>query len=515
MQYFSTLERLRFAHESCLIDGISQHYDDITNFRRQKHRQGRSASDHLAGRFHQDSDLDSQSPSLDLSPSETSSSDAADEAGFGPSQQAAPARRVRASVILDAADEAVYRLHQQASRRNLSRAVSTLSPPPSPGRESMASRDGQEQQSAQPGDGQVPQSFLDSFRWLDEEEDLDLRLFLDDYHANLREGTPTTNQRPSFRRHLSISKIPFGRRNSVSSTTPATKEAAAPALRSHSSTGSVSNPPTHTRRRSRALSLIAPKHAPQPSIPGIDPAAAHYQDPEARLKLRVYLASPQKFDEAVEFGFPSSDISLDADGAALAHRQLKQQPTDGASTLRTFLADDDDDNDDDDDYDGDNLSLNSDQPSLADPESPKTPEPFEHRVGGGGGGARHARLVSTDTLHGRDFVLAKKGPEAGCGYVQAPAGSREMTLRMTLTRPDLRSHEDEIYGWQQQQQQAYYQQHSRRPSGLVLPAAAGAFAGDGSHHREGLPGFDCLIGGATAPAEKGVMKRIWNRVRRV
>jgi len=41
-------------------------------------------------------------------------------------------------------------------------------------------------------------------------------------------------------------------------------------------------------------------------INSTDTDAAYYQDPEARLKLRVYLAFPQKFDEAVEFGFPST-----------------------------------------------------------------------------------------------------------------------------------------------------------------------------------------------------------------
>ena len=41
------------------------------------------------------------------------------------------------------------------------------------------------------------------------------------------------------------------------------------------------------------------------STVSIDAAATYYQDPEARMKLRKYLASPQKFDEAVAFGFPS------------------------------------------------------------------------------------------------------------------------------------------------------------------------------------------------------------------
>ncbi|KAI5782019.1 hypothetical protein FPQ18DRAFT_311423 [Pyronema domesticum] len=38
---------------------------------------------------------------------------------------------------------------------------------------------------------------------------------------------------------------------------------------------------------------------------GATSANGNYAASKARLKLRVYLASPQKFDEAVEFGFPS------------------------------------------------------------------------------------------------------------------------------------------------------------------------------------------------------------------
>jgi hypothetical protein len=356
----------------------------------------------------------------------------------------------------------------------------------------------------QPGDGQVPQSFYDSFRWLDEEEDLDLRLFLDDYHANLREGALATKQRPSFRRHLSINKIPFGRRSSVSSSRPGTKDTTSPTSPIQSSTASVSNQTTHTRRKSRALSLITPKHAPQSSITGFDPYAAHYQDPEARLKLRVYLASPQKFDEAVEFGFPAADMvsttsARGGDATGLARGQPKQNLAD-ASNMRSFLADEDDDEDD-------NVSLSSDQRSLADPDSPKTPEPFESRVGG----LRHARLASADALNGRDFT--RKAVEVG-GYAQAPASSREMTLRMTLTRPDLRAHEDAIYGWQAKQVYQY-QQHNRRPTVMASLVAAtnGPYAGVGSH-KDSLEKFGGSDGPNFVATEKGVMKRFWNRVRR-
>jgi hypothetical protein len=363
----------------------------------------------------------------------------------------------------------------------------------------MDSHDGFRNHLDRSADGHVPQSFYDSFRWLEEEEDLDLRLFLDDYHANLREGmregTSTAKQRPSFRRHMSISKIPFGRRSSVSSR-PVTKDAMTPTSPIHSPAGSVSNGLTHARRKSRALSLITPKHAAQPSITAFDPAAAHYQDPEARLKLRVYLASPQKFDEAVEFGFPSADAlsAAPAVGAEGPYGQPKPRMADTSSNMRTFLADHDDDDD--------NLSLFSDQLSLADPDSPKTPEPCEPRAVG----PRHARLVSAGGLNGRDF--GRKTPERAF-YAQAPAASREMTLRMTLTRPDLRAHEDEMYGWQQK---ATYQQHPRQSTALPAESRA-AHTGNGLHKvsREKFPEMDHWNDNTT---EKGVMRRIWNRVRR-
>ncbi|KAJ4295680.1 hypothetical protein N0V88_004382 [Collariella sp. IMI 366227] len=352
-------------------------------------------------------------------------------------------------------------------------------------------------------DKPVPHSFFDSFRWLEEEEDLDLRLFLDDYHANLRESASITSrqQRPSFRRNISINKSPFGRRSSVSSTRPGTKDDTSP-ISIDSSAGSVSNGLTHTRRKSRALSLITPKHAPQPSITAFDPAAAHYQDPEARLKLRVYLASPQKFDEAVEFGFPSADALSSAptggaDGVGRSSRQSRHKHAESCSNMRTFLADDDDDDDDD------NISLNS-QSSLADPDSPKTPEPFEPKIT-----PRHARLASADVVSGKEF--GRKTPEPGC-YAQIPASSREMTLRMTLTRPDLRAHEEEMYGWQQKQA---YQHHNRRQTAMasfVTDTKGGYLSAES--HKGSVEGFPEVDHWSPATGEKGVMRRIWNRVRR-
>ncbi|KAK4250425.1 hypothetical protein C7999DRAFT_11803 [Corynascus novoguineensis] len=500
-KYFSTLERLRFAQDSCLVDGISQHYDDISNFKRHNPRRDFSDSEDAVSRSRRGSVAEFHSPTSDSSPSCAGLQEATSEA----ENQSRPTIRHRASIILDAADEVVYKFNQQTNKRNATRTVEVLTPPLSPARNSMDSQDDFRKFLDQSADSQVSRSFFESFRWLDEEEDLDLRLFLDDYHANLREGTPTTKQRPSFRRHMSVSKLPFGRRNSVSSTDPVAKDAAAARSPIHSPAGSVSNGLTHARRKSRALSLIAPRHVSQPSITAFDPAAAHYQDPEARLKLRVYLASPQKFDEAVEFGFPSADAlsaapAVSSDGAGNSG-QSKQSRADASLDMHTFLVDQDEDDDN-----IDNLSLYSDHASVADPDSPKTPEPFEHRTTV----SRHARFASASVLTGRDF--GRKTPEGGAFYAQAPAASREMTLRMTLTRPDLRAHEDELYGWQQK---PVYQQHTRRPTALASLAADNRVAHTGNGvHKESLEKFSDIDHWNETTTEKGVIRRIWNRVRR-
>ncbi|KAK4218771.1 hypothetical protein QBC37DRAFT_178186 [Rhypophila decipiens] len=504
-KYFSTLERLRFAQDSGRVDGISQHYDDISNFRRRKARQDRSVSEQIVGRVRQQSGFESHLLCSDSLPSYASLPDKIKRKEFTREEQVILARRLRASVILDAADEAICKLNRRASK-NLDLSRKTYDTPLSSPTESMESQESQDDtqrsSSNHSASKEIPQSFYDSFRWLDEEEDLDLRLFLDDYHSNLRDNlpSPTKQQRPSFRRHLSISKIPFGR-NSVSLSRPGTKDASTPISPSHSPSGSASNPFGQPRRKSRALSLIAPRHAQHDSLSGFDPAATHYQDPEARLKLRVYLASPQKFDEAIEFGFPSADVLSAAPGKENDPHHRRQS----SANMRTFLADDDDDDEDDDE--NDRASLNSDNASMTDPDSPKTPHAFDSKPGNRA--VRPLRLVSTEpALFGEG---GGAGTESG-GYAQAPASSREMTLRMTLTRPDLRANEDQLYGWQQ----AQGLQPGRKSTTLGYSGFDGGptYVGDG-------PGKESMDGRSIgfdhwgpAPTDKGVMKRIWNRVRR-
>ena len=234
------------------------------------------------------------------------------------------------------------------------------------------------------------------------------------------------------------------------------------------------------------------KHAASESretLPPIDPAAAHYQDPEARLKLRVYLASPQKFDEAIAFGFPSTDPRAsppapvkDTAPPPISHSRQQSSRAAAPGKLETFLADfDEDDNESD-----DKLSY-SDQVSAADPESPRTPD------------------STTDKSPIRPMRLPSVPSPDECG--QAPGSSREMTLKMTLTRPDLRATEDQIYGWKQHGAYSVRKSPSAGGRDDIFPPT---LPGEKDMMDRNPAGLDHW-----GPAQDhNVMKRIWNRVRR-
>jgi hypothetical protein len=394
-------------------------------------------------------------------------------------EQVVPSGRRRDSVILDAADEAIYKASRRASR-NLTPMV--ISPTIASSRSSMDST-GSNKRNSRPSS--IRKAMIESFRWMDEEDNLDLRLVLDDYHANL-DGvvlpTPSSTQRPSFRRHMSITKIPFGRSSlsSINQSSPAK-----PVLQS-----------SHMRQKSRAMSLIQPKHGASESISSIDPSATHYQDPEARLKLRVYLASPQKFDEAIEFGFPSIEgVSTIADKENRHPHKVSREKTACRSPLaekmETFL-------------DDDNISLSDDDDaSMLDPDSPLTPAelsgifktqavrpPFSSR----------GNRPSEDFSHlGIRRPTPHKHTES---YAQSIAGSREMTLRMTLTRPDLRADENLLYGWQGVR--------NKSPQGEELLSGVDS----SSTSKNDLKGpFGGIDGWGPVEKDDGVVKRFWNRVR--
>jgi len=135
----------------------------------------------------------------------------------------------------------------------------------------------------------------------------------------------------------------------------------------------------------------------------------------------VYLASPQKFDEAIEFGFPALTKDQDC---------FDMQPK--VSTTRRV----------DPELDGNNAGSEVDSiHSVYTADIPKgssvlpailDDEDMEE--------ALHARSSESGSAKGR--ILDR--------YLYTSPGSREMTLRMTLTRKDLRADENMLYGWQKE-----------------------------------------------------------------
>lgn len=389
---------------------------------------------------------------------------------FTREEQVILAGRLRESVILDAADEAIYKKSRRASR-NISNLSHVTDNTPDLDFASDIS-----EEHTPPGEGTMDQSIYESFRWMDEEQDLDLKLVLDDYHANLQGAvipTSDSNTRPSFRRTMSITKIPFGR-NSLSSLGP----------RSPKFEGQ------HSRQKSKALSMMVPKHSVRNSVSSIDlPNATHYQDPEARLKLRVYLASPQKFDEAIEFGFPSIDgVADDKENKPPQLSSDKGGKSHSTETGHSFFLNE-----------IDSISLFEDDASMMDPDSPVTPvdrdATYRSQHGSSSSHARGSKVSNDFSHHGINKPTIFKPHEA---YTHAMAGSREMTLRMTLTRPDLRADENIIYGWQS-------------PSKPPTQEPLAVQEMDERHMRGPFGGLDGW--GPEEEKDNGVVKRFWNKMK--
>lgn len=195
----------------------------------------------------------------------------------------------------------------------------------------------------------------------------------------------------------------------------------------------VAGLPARPHQRSHSSSLTGRTTSfPTPTSPIFDPEATHYQDPEARKKLRMYLASPQKFDEAIEFGFPSST----SHDTATPHYHLPKIDTHSCKfsrDMQTFLRDGQLSFLDDDCHE--NEGLESDADSVADMDSPATPSST------GVSFRLHSRQASRRNV-------SVDSPSRSPVQVANWQLNREMTLRMTLTRPDLRADEDQLYGWQ-------------------------------------------------------------------
>jgi hypothetical protein len=371
------------------------------------------------------------------------------------------------SVILDPADEALYKFGRKINP-SFTSVVST----PTSGffKESFDESfvDSFERPRRNPS-LEMNDTFRESFRWMDEEDDLDLSLRLDDYHAFVEKSTspPATNgssRRPSMvRRTFSLSAKPFRRDSSSSS-----HQVHIPSL---------SQTPRSSHQRKDSIS----KHAPKLSISAADKEAAYYQDPEARLKLRVYLASPQKFDEAIEFGFPATE-GQNTDNTTSRPKAVRKKSV--QENTRSFL--------------DDNTSLFHDLddastiPETEMPLTPQTPREFEPAS------RTSYRMPSSSKPNSTDSHYNVRHRIHGDSYLHAFAGSREMTLRMTLTRPDLRADETELYGFQRNSKDDPLALEELPPMSEDPGGALGPFGGPD---------------GWGLPREDGIVKKLWKKVK--
>ncbi|KAJ5369481.1 hypothetical protein N7509_014093 [Penicillium cosmopolitanum] len=309
----------------------------------------------------------------------------------------------------------------------------------------------------------MDQSIYDSFRWLDEDGDLDLSL--DEYHshvANAATGKAKIPRLPSFRRSLSFSTNTMKHRASPSMPTRAFPSSHTiqplsplPPLSPLSPITPRSNRRSTSRPPSRRLQS---SHAAKSSTSSIDPSAQYYHDPDARLKLRVYLASPQKFDEAIEFGFPSLDqIHNQQNKENISPEPTSPRPS--RTCAGTFFEDDD----------GNVVGSPGDsieEPSL--PTSTSAPgsghggyAPTSTSAAGSTSASAPAAVAppqpqmqsfprlsmrdtprpSVDTHTNTPSLLQRRQsilPKSTSKTPHRLPGNREMTLKMTLTRPDLR-----------------------------------------------------------------------------
>jgi hypothetical protein len=314
---------------------------------------------------------------------------------FTPEEQVLLANE-RHSIILDVADELLQKQAAETQRESpIHRPHSLYSLPSSDTSSQFSFHAPAEEKSTK----MASQQYMDTLSWLD---DKDLDLQLDDYHTVIAETAQRQAQTPGRRsfRNMSLSNISL--RQSTLSTPTKTLKTRSPSVYFNS-----------TAHLTTSLPRPSFTHAPKASVSSIDPAAAHYQDPAARMKLRLYLANASKFDEAVEFGFPSV-----ADRTS--RERPKTSPRMQSDSGRSFFTDD-------------TPSLAADDGSSdgemqADPRTPQSTE-FRHAL-------PRSQKSSVDRASFKQHVVRTDQ------YAHHTTFDREMTIRMTLTRPDLRSPND-------------------------------------------------------------------------
>ncbi|KAF1989704.1 hypothetical protein K402DRAFT_418422 [Aulographum hederae CBS 113979] len=246
-------------------------------------------------------------------------------------------------------------------------------------------------------------------------------------------GSPLNSRhsrKSSVRRTLSINSNNFPRQ-STSSIPPIPHSPMSPAFK-RSGGGSTSYP-----------------FPPPENRPSMDPAAIHYRDPEARMKLRQY-ATPQKFDEAIEYGFPTASVPSTPSTHAVDLGPLNFTPLTLSQDLQTFMRDDwlsfldgpNAEHEEEEEAHGEEDE--DDEASLPDAESPVTPPSSAQMFTKAGA----TRLPSSNFSSIDSACLPQTFPKRTDSFGPSLPANREMTMRMTLTRPDLRADDEALYGWQ-------------------------------------------------------------------
>ncbi|KAL7268278.1 hypothetical protein RUND412_009107 [Rhizina undulata] len=416
-KYFSSLERLRYAQQQSNYFGPSAtHHRNLSThsvkFPRPRSRsKGRSSNDSYRSARPTSKNNKCSKPSKQPASADSFILSQADAKWFlelpetvrrklfSAQEQVILARQCE-SIIVDAADESLYRMGRQVNRSL--NTLDSFSSTERISREPSIERDAH----------RVAEEFRKSFRWMDEDGSLDLRLN-DWYSSSPEEEAPPPRGRRL--RTLSLSTIPRAQTSSSTSSSSSTSTSASTATSTYSSSRmSISSNRTAPNCISHSGSHSA---LVQRNIHSSDKDAAYYQDPETRLKLRVYLASPQKFDEAIEFGFPSTTD---------ASEFLKGRPR--TATIRKVEDLDDPLDWQDEEFDSASVTLNDFADDVDSWHSSETSDVLSSpRVSNGNNSYRPRLLVDH--------------------YPHSSPGNREMTLRMTLTRKDLRADEADLYGW--------------------------------------------------------------------
>jgi hypothetical protein len=200
------------------------------------------------------------------------------------------------------------------------------------------------------------------------------------------------------------------------------------------------------------LRLTKERRRPAPLVvtpPEMSAEARHYKDPEMRRTLRA-MSSPELFDEAIEFGFPPP-TSEPPSANQRSRFSMETVNFDRSSSLTS--------------------SSTTETRDSQFGKCPATPDgPPDFLISPHGTSLRLSpssqKLSPTHTLHRRAHTTDFP-PTGGAtyGHSRTPSSlNREMTLRLTLTRPILRSSETDPNAM-------------RKPS-LIEPLHRGAFERD-------------------------------------